>query len=95
MGSSLNSNTLPPSNSLDLALVHPTHEEKIATWKLNGASWGGRLSSEAYLRREEHLANQPLTRSGGITFWILVDKNDTAAPRNILASCESLRKGHS
>ena len=92
MPSALNSSGLPSSDSPSLALVHPTQQEKVATWKLNGASWGGRLSLEAYIRREECLENQPLTRDGGITFWILVDSNQTSTPRTILASCESLRK---
>ena len=92
MPSPFDSTTLPSSDSPDLALVHPTQEEKVATWKLNGASWKGRLSVEAYIRREELLANQNFTHEGGITFWVLVDCNDTSTPRTILASCESLRK---
>lgn len=92
MPSALNKSALPFSDSPSLALVHPTQQEKIAIWKLNGASWAGRLSLEAYLKRENLLENQPLTLDGGITFWILVDSNQTSTPRTILASCESLRK---
>ncbi|KAL8828721.1 MAG: hypothetical protein Q9191_002429 [Dirinaria sp. TL-2023a] len=92
MPSALNNSALPSSDSPSLALVHPTQQEKIATWKLNGASWAGQLSLEAYLSRENLLENQPLTLDGGITFWILVDSNQTSTPRTILASCESLRK---
>ena len=83
---------LPSSDSPTLALLHPTPEEQLAIWKLNGSSWKGRLSLGAYLRREEYLANQALTRDGGITFWILVDTSATSTPPAILASCESLRK---
>lgn len=84
---------LPPSTSPALALVHPTATEKLATWHLNCQSWSGRLSREAYLRRESVLANQTLTRDGGITFWILVDTSTQAStPRRILASCETYRK---
>lgn len=83
---------LPPSNSHTLALLHPTRDEKLATWNLNGQSWRGRLSLPAYLRRETYLENQDFTKDGGITFWILVDTTAQPNLRPILASCESLRK---
>lgn len=84
---------LPASTSPSLALVHPTTAEKLATWRLNSQVWCGRLSLEAYLRRESVLANQILTRDGGITFWILVDTSaPTSTTRMILASCETYRK---
>ena len=83
---------LPLSNSPTLALLHPTPEEKLATWNLNGQSWRGRLSLPAYLRREAHLENQEFTRDGGITFWILVDVTAQPNARPILGSCETLRK---
>ena len=83
---------LPSSDSPTLALLHPTPEEQLAIWKVNGSSWKGRLSLGAYLRREEYLANQALTRDGGITFWILVDTSAISTQRTILASCESIRK---
>ncbi|MCJ1290132.1 hypothetical protein MMC34_001668 [Xylographa carneopallida] len=67
---------LPFSTSPTLHLTHPTPAEKEATWRLNGAAWRGRLSLEAYLRREHHLAAQPLTQNGGITYWILVDSTE-------------------
>ena len=83
---------LPPSDSPTLALAHPTEEEKFGTWKLNGSSWRGPLSLEAYLRREEHLASQPFGQDGGVTYWILVDTASAISPRPIFASCESYRK---
>lgn len=83
---------LPPSISPTLALLHPTPEEKVATWSVNGQVWRGRLPMETYLRREHYLAEQPFTRNGGITFWILVDTTQPPNARAILASCESLRK---
>ena len=84
---------LPASTSPSLALVHPTDAEKLATWRLNSQAWCGRLSLEAYFRRERVLANQTLTRDGGMTFWILVDTSATTSmPRMILASCETYRK---
>lgn len=83
---------LPRKDSPTIALVHPTPEEITRTWKLNGSSWRGRLSLEAYLRREEHLASQPFCRDEGMSFWILVDTASTGSSRAILASCESYRK---
>lgn len=83
---------LPASDSPNLCLVHPTDDEKSATWILNGQVWRGQLPLPTYFRREVHLANQPFTRDGGITYWILVDTSSIAHPRTILASCETLRK---
>lgn len=83
---------LPPSDSSDLALVHPTYEEKQATWRLNGEAWRGPMDITAYLRREAHLENQAFTRDGGIAFWILVETTLPPNARPILSSCESLRK---
>lgn len=96
---------LPHASSRSLRLLHPTAQEKEATWRLNGSAWRGALPLETYLRREHYLADQPLTKDGGITYWVLVDDSENAdpeelrtsydaprSPRNILASCESLRK---
>lgn len=89
---------LPKSTSPTLALVHPTEEEKLVQFKLNGAEWRGALNLEAYLRREDVLSSQALTRDGGISYWILID---TANPNALepdskirlpLASCETYRK---
>ncbi|MCJ1480358.1 hypothetical protein MMC06_000513 [Schaereria dolodes] len=88
---------LPRSDSPTLILAQATDAERTATWKLNGQMWRGPLSLPAYLRREQHLAAQDLTRDTGITYWILVDSAtprpvDPEIPRTILASCETLRK---
>lgn len=83
----------PPSTSGSLALMHPTEAERRATWLLNGQSWRGALSIPAYLRREEFLGNQSLTRSGGLSSWVLVDNSSPpSTPRRILASCETIRR---
>ncbi|KAF2189578.1 hypothetical protein K469DRAFT_700800 [Zopfia rhizophila CBS 207.26] len=96
MGSNIN---LPDGSSPTLALVNPTEEEKLVQFKLNGAEWRGALSLLAYLRREEVLSKQSLTRDGGITYWILIDTAakenplDPASPIRLpLASCETYRK---
>ena len=83
---------LPLASAPQLTLEQATAEEKLAIWRLNGTEWAGRLSMEAYLRREEFLANQTFTRHGGITFWILVDVTKEPNKREILSSCETLRK---
>ncbi|KAI8936334.1 hypothetical protein NX059_006748 [Plenodomus lindquistii] len=90
---------LNKGDSPTLALVHPTEEEKLIQFKLNGAEWRGALSLEAYLRREALLAKQALTKDDGISYWILVDTSLSNNPldpdsgtRLPLASCESYRK---
>lgn len=80
----------PDKNSPTLAIVHPTEEEKFATWKKNGAEWCGALPMEAYLRREVHLASQEQTKDGGISHWVLVDT--AAKDRVVLSSCDTYRK---
>jgi hypothetical protein len=90
---------LPRGDSPTLQLVHPTEEEKLIQFNLNGAEWRGALSMPAYLRREETLSQQALTRRGGITYWILVDTalkgnplDPASGTRLPLASCETYRK---
>src|SRR6186713_1936972 len=89
---SLDLTNLPNRNSSTLELVPATTEEWDACSSINGVSWSGPLSFEAYLRREKHLSSQALTKDGGITVWILVDSNDKHSPRRILSACETLRK---
>lgn len=90
---------LPHGSSPDLALVHPTQEEKLIQFNLNSAEWRGALSQEAYLRREDELSKQDHTKDGGISYWILIDKtakrnplDPTSSARLPLASCETYRK---
>jgi len=90
---------LPMGDSPTLALVHPTEEEKLIQFTLNGAEWRGALPIKTYLRREAVLSSQSLTRDGGITYWILIDTSMKGNPldpasttRLPLASCESYRK---
>lgn len=90
---------LPHGSSPHLALVHPTQEELLIQFNLNGAEWRGALSQEAYLRREHVLSQQDQTKDGGISYWILVDKtakqnplDPTSSARLPLASCETYRK---
>ncbi|PSK59164.1 Cell division control protein 45 [Elsinoe australis] len=75
----------------DLFLTHPTPEEVHAQLLGNSSEWRGALSQEAYLRREAHMADQDLTRSGGLTQWILA-KRQVDGSRQAVSSCETLRK---
>ena len=84
-------NDLPDSRSPALQLTHPTEAEKLRQLTLNGESWRGALTLEAYLRREVHLASQEATHNGGISFWALVDKPDIET-RRVLCACETYRK---
>ena len=83
---------LPPGNSPNLAIVPATPVEYRQCVLLNCPSWSGPLSTEAYIRRETHLAAQTVTINGGLSCWILVDKTESKRPRTILAACESQRK---
>jgi hypothetical protein len=85
MGSITN---LPHGTSPNLALVHPTKEELLIQLKMNGAEWRGALSLEAYLRREEVLSNQALTRDEATANPL----DPSSSERLPLASCESYRK---
>jgi hypothetical protein len=84
---------LPDSKSPSLHLTHPTPAEQTATWNLNGKDWGISLTKPAYLERESYMGTVPtLTKNGGITHWILVDRHATPDSRPILGSAESICK---
>jgi GNAT superfamily N-acetyltransferase len=84
---------LPDAASPSLHLSHPTPSEKTAIWTLNSKNWGAALTLPGYLERETHMATVPsLSQEGGITYWILVEKNSTPDLRPILGSLETIRK---
>ena len=86
--------TLPDRDSPELHLVVATPEENVKQQHANSDEWRGALSLPAYLRREEHLVDQDLTRDGGLTAWVLVyqpagsDEKD----RQVLCGCETIKK---
>lgn len=88
------SNSLPKSDSPELYLVVATPEEVVEQQHANSEEWRGALSLPAYLRREEILADQALTRDEGLTGWVLVyqpagsDEKD----RQVLCGCETIKK---
>lgn len=86
--------SLPKSDSSELHLVVATPEEHIAQQHANSNEWRGALSLSAYLRREQTLFNQALTRDGGITAWQLVYQpaGSSEDARQVVCGCETIRK---
>lgn len=80
------------SDSPKLGLRHPTDEELQRIFLVNGLSWRGALSIDDYLDREATLADQLLTKDGGIKYWVLVDTTQLENERDILSSCETIKK---
>ncbi|KAI2614699.1 uncharacterized protein GGS25DRAFT_62452 [Hypoxylon fragiforme] len=87
---------LPEATAPSLVLAHPTDDEKRQTWTLNHKEWGGGLSLQEYLDRENFLTTIPLSGHGGMSYWVLTDSSWVPAnekeTRPVLASCESIRK---
>lgn len=90
MGS--NTENLPSADSPDLVLAESTKSELLHVWGLHHPMWGPALKIEDYLAREEFLMTVPLAKNGGVTHWILTERDSTPDNRPIYASCESLRK---
>jgi len=88
------SSSLPSGNSPDLHLVVASPEEILAQQHANSDEWRGVLSLPAYLRREETLAEQDLTKDGGITVWALVYQppGSNEQDRQVVCGCETIRK---
>ena len=88
-----------PAASLDpstLTLRVASPAERNTTWKVNSASWAGKLSLEDYIGRESLNGNQELTRDGQQRYWIYTGpgpkdggKQETEAT---YASVETLKK---
>ena len=83
---------LPHRNSPDIRLVVATPEELDAQQLANSDEWKGALSLDAYLRREAHLADQELTKDGGITGWALIHQPEGSSERRALCGCETIKK---
>lgn len=73
----------------DVLFIRADDELRKLAWQLNGVSWAAPIELDEYVRREEHLSQQALTREGGCTYWILAHKDDQT---HIVASCEATRK---
>ncbi|KAF2764973.1 hypothetical protein EJ03DRAFT_320245 [Teratosphaeria nubilosa] len=83
---------LPHKDSPEISLVPGRPEEIAAQTIANSEEWRGALSLEAYLRREEVLLAQDLTRDGGLTAWMLVYQPAQGGQRQVLCGCESIKK---
>lgn len=92
MGSLEVSSTFLSAESLDIHLAHPTAGECYSIWKLTSSEWKDALSLSLYLEESAYLTTIPLARDGGMTLWILVDKNLPKDHRTILCSCKTFRK---
>ncbi|KAL4793747.1 hypothetical protein BDV19DRAFT_366150 [Aspergillus venezuelensis] len=84
--------TLFGSQPPALCLAHPTDDENKKIWALTSNAWKDALSVDVYLEESAYLMTVPLAKDGGMTQWILVDKNLPPNERPILASCESFYK---
>ncbi|OHE96030.1 hypothetical protein CORC01_08723 [Colletotrichum orchidophilum] len=83
---------IPSSTPLDLHLDHPTVEECIQIWSETADSWKDSLTIPKYIHEAEYLTTVPLAKDGGMTTWVLVEKDRLPNERTILCSCESFRK---
>ena len=92
MESVLDQNDLPDSNSPELHLTHPTHNESVKIWTNTSASWKDSLTVPMYLQEQLFLTIVPLARNNGMTTWILVNKSLPQDHRPILCSCETFLK---
>ena len=83
---------LPDAQSPNVCLDHPTAAECYLIWGLTSLAWKDALTRSSYLEESAYLTSVPLAKDGGMTLWILVDKNLTPGQRPILCSCETFRK---
>lgn len=81
--------------SPNLIITYPTIPERTRTWTATHPNWGGALTLQNYLERENYLLDIPLARNGGLTQWILTEDSaaaSTAIERPVLSTCDTLRK---
>jgi len=83
---------LTPANSKDLHLSQRTDHESLCIWKDTFAEWGDALTLPQYLEESIYVTKIPLAKDGGMTQWVLVDKNLSPNNRPTLASCEIIIK---
>lgn len=84
--------SLPDSESPDLHLCQPTPQELTHVLKLNFDSWRDALSLPLFLDEAAYLSGCGIAKDGGMTEWVLVDRNFARNKRPILSSCETFRK---
>ena len=92
MESSSESYNLLNCDSASLQLTHPTQDECVKIWTNTSASWADSLTPQVYLQEQSFLTTVPLAKDGGMTTWILTDRNLPPDHRPIFCSCESYLK---
>ena len=83
---------LPDAESLNLHLSHPTSEEYIEIWSHTATSWKDALTIPLYIKEAQYLTTVSLARDGGMTTWVLIDKNPPPNERQIFCSFETFRR---
>lgn len=79
--------SIPDAKSTSLHLAHPTEDENLAIWQLTSEDWKDALHEDMYIKEAAYLMTVPLARKGGMSQWVLVDKNLPPDQRPLLASC--------
>lgn len=83
---------LPAADCPTIRLVPANSKQIEECWHINAEAWSGALSVPQYIKREQLLISQELTKNGGITHWVLIDTASKSDDPTILAACETLRK---
>ncbi|KAF2203949.1 hypothetical protein GQ43DRAFT_454110 [Delitschia confertaspora ATCC 74209] len=91
-GAEVSNISLPDSHSPELTLSYPSLDECTTIWTHTSASWIDSLTLPLYLKESKFLTTVPLAKDGGMTIWILVNKNLPPGKRQVLCSCETFRK---
>lgn len=92
MESPIVQNELPICDSQDLQLTQAIPDECAKIWTNTSASWRDSLTVPVYLQEQLRLSDMPLAKKGGMTTWILVEKDFPPGHRRIFCSCESFLK---
>jgi GNAT superfamily N-acetyltransferase len=78
-----------PDGPLTVIFEEADDHQRIQCMKLGATSFREPLSAEDYVKREEYLAQRPLTRNGGLRYWCLRPGSD---PAQILAKCQTIQR---
>ncbi|KAH8885768.1 hypothetical protein GQ53DRAFT_751106 [Thozetella sp. PMI_491] len=73
----------------DVVFAEANPAQRQQSWELSGALWAAPLSVGDYVAREQHLAEQDLTKDGGCKYWVL---HLLGYPSLVIASCETTHK---
>ncbi|KUJ07773.1 uncharacterized protein LY89DRAFT_352507 [Mollisia scopiformis] len=76
----------------ELQLSHPSPGECQTIWNIISEEWRDALSLDEFMEESAYLLTVPLAKDGGMTMWVLVEKDSVPDQRAILATCESFRE---